>query len=120
MAGTDTTAVTLDSCIIHLCKYPEIQRLIYNCITENNNNNDILTAFIYELLRIMPAVPMGLPREIREDNIWIGEYYIPKGCMLHQNVVGMNYNNKLFENAAQFDIFRWLKKDENKQWIFNN
>ena len=129
-AGTDTSAVTMDACIVYLAKYPKLQQEIYtNIVTYKGNDiSPLLLAFIYEVLRIMPAVPMGLPRFI-ENDVWIDvddengnkiKYRIPKESMIHLNIVGINYNENEFYDAKKFDIYRWLKKGDNdNEWIFN-
>merc|ERR1719361_2611817 len=83
-AGTDTTGVTLDACIVYLAKYPELQQVIRE---DESKEGVMLNAFIYELLRVMPAVPMGLPHFVSEDVlIDVGdnkEFLIPKDCYIH-------------------------------------
>ena len=122
----------MDACIIHLAKYPELQKEIYSDVIENeteSNSNSfsaspLLLAFIFELLRVMPAVPIDLPRYI-ENDVWVecddgNKYKIPKGSLIHQNIVGINYCGREYENPEKFDIYRWVKKDKDTdKLVFN-
>merc|ERR1712083_110483 len=118
-AGTDTTGVTLDACIVYLAKYPELQQLIRE---DKSKEGVMLNAFTYELLRVMPAVPMGLPHFVSEDVlIDVGDnkaFLIAKDCYIHVNCVGMNHNAKMFADPQRFNIYRWLTKNENDEWVF--
>ena len=104
---------------------------IFRCNTKSGEFLDsfsasaLLMAFIYEILRIMPAVPIGLPRHVQDDDIWIdiedgNKYKIPKGSVIHCNVIGINYTEKDFHEPEKFDIYRWVKMDQDShKWVFN-
>jgi cytochrome P450 len=43
-----------------------------------------ITALVLEVLRWIPAVPLGVPRATTEDDVYRG-YFIPKGTIVMQN-----------------------------------
>eukprot|EP01084_Bolivina_argentea_P056021 102584_1 len=129
-AGTDTSAATLEYCIAIAAKYVYIQDEIYEELLENvcdfheneqefNVLNKVqklhkLRAFVFEVLRLIPVVPNNVFRQIRKrDGLKIKtddgkEYVLPNGSVIITNIIGMQYNEKLWKNPDEFDINRWL------------
>ena len=63
-AGMDTTATTLKFVVLYLCKYPQWQERLRqetNTASSDSFGSAPLRAFITEVQRLHPAVPLGVP-----------------------------------------------------------
>ena len=63
-AGMDTTATTLKFVVLYLCKYPQWQERLRqetNTASSDSFGSALLRAFITEVQRLHPAVPLGVP-----------------------------------------------------------
>ncbi|KAK5582229.1 hypothetical protein RB653_003812 [Dictyostelium firmibasis] len=133
MAGTDTTANTLEWIIIKLCNNPIHQEIAYNelkslisskgkiddSIKSSINLSDrpstpYIQAIIKETMRMHPVVVLGLPRYCENDT-FIGEknYFIPKGCKVFINFHSIGYNEKYYKDPYKFDPQRFLESTTN-------
>ena len=92
LAGTETTASTLQWALILLANHPEIQEKLHTEIDsvvprdrppalDDRRQLPFTEAVILELLRNKTTVPLGLPHETLQDTHFIG-YFIPKGTMV--------------------------------------
>ena len=86
-AGMDTTAHTMEVGLLLLAKYPNVQNIVYNELTSNDNNNinsidkkeragfDLskvkefpqLRAFVWEVLRVAAPDPDGVQRSCDKE-----------------------------------------------------
>ena len=77
-AGMDTTAHTMEIGLLLLAKYPNVQSIIYNELTNNSKNKDSFDlstvkefpqfrAFIFETLRLATPAPDGVHRFCDKD-----------------------------------------------------
>ena len=64
-------------------------------------NLPYITAFIKEVLRWRPVLPMGLPHSPREDDEYLG-YHIPKGTLVVENQWAINLDNESFQDSHKF------------------
>ena len=126
--GTDTTAGTLEYCIVVAAKYPNIQEEIYKELDDffnlsSKNIEDInildniqslhkLRAFIFESLRLNPLVPALFRALEKDDGLEVivdgNKYILPDKAIIIPNIVGMQQSPKLWRNPDIFDINRWL------------
>lgn len=68
----------------------------------------ILRAAIKETLRWRPAVPLGVPRLVEEDNVYEG-YFIPKGTIAHIVELAIARDPELYPEPEAFNPARWLE-----------
>ncbi|EAL61070.1 cytochrome P450 family protein [Dictyostelium discoideum AX4] len=138
MAGTDTTANTLEWIIIKLCNSPIHQEIAYNELKKvvsskviiddsikreitlsDRPNTPYIQAIIKETMRMHPVVVFGLPRYC-ENDIFIGDenYFIPKGCKVFINFHSIGYNEKYFKDPYKFEPNRFLENSNNSMDSF--
>ncbi|KAG9253999.1 cytochrome P450 [Emericellopsis atlantica] len=71
-----------------------------------------LQACIKEALRIFSPVPMGLPREVGEGGLSIGDRFFPKGTVLSIHPWVIHHSKQLWGDDAQvFNPDRWFQRD---------
>ncbi|KAL1873531.1 hypothetical protein Daus18300_003894 [Diaporthe australafricana] len=117
-AGHDTTAVTLDWALFRLAKHPDIQDRLraeveqvmadYDEVPslETLNSMKYLRAFLMEVLRFYPAVP--LMARVAAENTTVGGIRIPRGQGVLVSPFAINRSRELWGEAAdEFDVGRW-------------
>jgi cytochrome P450 len=71
-----------------------------------------LQACIKEALRVFSPVPMGLPREVGEGGLSIGDRFFPQGTVLSIHPWVIHHSKELWgDDARVFNPDRWLEKD---------
>eukprot|EP01084_Bolivina_argentea_P215259 365452_1 len=134
LATTETTSDTIESGLILLTKYPEIQNQIYEELhdifqSKNKyemkniklnsfiNKTNYLRAFVHELVRIRLAI--GVPHCNLNENVWIyvdnKKYCIPKNSVIIADINSANTRDKYWikksnNNANNICIDLWLNK----------
>lgn len=129
-AATDTTATTLEFCILVAIKYPDIQEKIHKELTdvlgdkqsditlkiEVYNKLNLLRAFIHEVLRLFAPGPLGGIRHT-DKNYIVNDYVISKGSIVAININAINKDYRFWNNAKSNDDMNeihlnyWLDKD---------
>jgi cytochrome P450 len=114
-----------------LCCHPEIQDKLRNEILKEIKEKKSLTfsdveKMIYlnqvvnETLRMIPPVP-EVDKETDED-MFVGDLFIPKGTLVGMNIFGLHHNPKIWENPNEFIPERWdeekLQKIPNFRYSF--
>ncbi|KAL4234972.1 Cytochrome P450 1A1 [Mactra antiquata] len=122
-AGFDTTNKTLQFLILHMTKYPDIQRKVQNEIDDVVGNRTHVTlkdkerlvfteATILESMRMKAVVPLALPRRALQDTQLKG-YKISKGTVLFFNLHSALYDEEIWGDPDNFRPSRFLD-DNNK------
>lgn len=116
LAGSDTTAVTLDFAIFMLALHPHIQNEVYKeikkiCGTDPVKYEDVhymkyLDCVIKETMRLFPAIPL-IGRSLTKD-VKIGDTILPKGTDVILVIIALHRNEKFWKNALTFDPDRFL------------
>ncbi|EFA79271.1 cytochrome P450 family protein [Heterostelium album PN500] len=126
IAGTDTTASTIDWSIVFLANYPEYQEMIHKEITifENGNNEfnftnmrtslHITQNFIKEVWRLRPIVPLSLPHRTSKEIVF-HDYFIPKDTLIFTNFFSASLNEKIWKDPYVFNPMRYSNKVEASQ-----
>ncbi|KAI8879554.1 cytochrome P450 [Backusella circina FSU 941] len=129
-AGSDTTATTLYWAIGILCSRPDIQKKIQDEIDMFFRENSRLPTFsdhdkmnycvsvIKEVLRYKPVTPFGLPHLANKD-IFVGEYYIPKGSVVVSSMDHMHRNPKVYDRPLDFMPERFMNNTKTMNSISN-
>lgn len=115
-AGHETTSSALQWSIYALCKYPEVQERLRQEI-RNDASTPVtapvidslpyLTAFINEVLRYWPPVPVVSRQAVRD--VVIAGHPIPKGTVINLAAEVTNRDPNLWgPDADEFKVERWL------------
>eukprot|EP01132_Coremiostelium_polycephalum_P005924 gene5924-7375_t len=121
VAGSETTASSLEWLIVYLSNYPETQERLYQELNQfyvSNGGRDptfseknkfpYLNAVIKEGLRMSPPVPLGFPHECTEETKIAG-YTIPKGAQVIGNIYSASLGPEhIWENPHTFNPQRFL------------
>ncbi|KVH89174.1 cytochrome P450 [Cynara cardunculus var. scolymus] len=120
VAGTDTTATTLEWAMAELIRNPEIMKKAQLELTkhmQSNNRNmqesDItrlpyLQAVIKETLRLHPPAPFLVPHEAVHD-VDIQGFMVPKNAKILCNIWAMGRHSDVWSNPEMFMPERFLE-----------
>ncbi|KZT01367.1 cytochrome P450 [Laetiporus sulphureus 93-53] len=125
-AGSDSTAVTIQSFILFMLSHPRCIRQAQEELDKVIGANRLpgfedmerlpyVVACIKETLRRRPTTPMGLPHASLEDDFYRG-YFIPKGSVVIGNVWAMHMDPKRYVNPTAFDPDRFYADGKLTQW----
>ncbi|XP_062999317.1 cytochrome P450 2W1-like [Elgaria multicarinata webbii] len=117
MAGTETTATTLQWAILLMMKYPEIQRKVQEEIKrvlgagrlptfEDKKQMPFANAVVHEVQRFASVVPQ-LPRCTAVDTHFRG-YFIPKGTTVIPSLTSVLYDKTQWETPNRFNPNHFL------------
>jgi cytochrome P450 len=71
-------------------------------------NLPYVNAFIKEVFRWRPVLPMGVAHSPMKDDEYLG-YRIPKGAIVFENQWAINMDDKIFQDPNEFRPERWLQ-----------
>ncbi|XP_058205658.1 flavonoid 3',5'-hydroxylase 2-like [Rhododendron vialii] len=123
IAGTDTSAGTVEWALAEMIKNPRIlkraQKEMDRVIGRDRRleesdlpNLPYLQAICKETLRLHPPVPLSIPR-VSVDPCEVNSYYIPKNTRLFVNVWAIGRDPEVWEDPMEFDPDRFLKENIN-------
>ncbi|KAJ8699282.1 hypothetical protein PTI98_002413 [Pleurotus ostreatus] len=119
-AGAETTWTSLETFLLALLHYPEVQKKGQEEIDRLVGSDQLPTFDDYdalpyvgcvtqEILRWRPTVPIGLPHRLMEDDIYKG-MFIPKGSVVFANALGMALDENIYAEPTKFNPDRFLPK----------
>nr|AFK43950.1 unknown [Medicago truncatula] len=129
LAGTDTSAVTIEWVMSELLNHPEVLKKAKEELDTQIGKNKLvdeqdlsklpyLQNIISETLRLHPPAPLLLPHYSSED-CTIGEFNVPKDTIILTNVWGIHRDPKHWNDALSFKPERFEKEEEvNKVMAF--
>ncbi|KAK4481533.1 hypothetical protein RD792_012434 [Penstemon davidsonii] len=117
LAGTDTTAVTMEWAMDLLLNHPNVLKKAraeldyhvgHNCLVEEPDLSKLpyLQGIVNEALRLYPAVPLLVPRESSND-CTIGRFDVPSKTMLLVNAWSIHRDPKLWDDPESFKPERY-------------
>ncbi|OJJ33663.1 hypothetical protein ASPWEDRAFT_173101 [Aspergillus wentii DTO 134E9] len=117
-AGSETTSSALNSCILYLSAYPDIQRRAQDEIDQvvgsirSPSFSDIehlpyIRAIVKEVFRMRPPTNMGIPHYTTAD-ITYKQHTIPKNSMIIMQQYPLHYDPSLFPDPETFKPERYL------------
>uniref|UniRef100_A0A7N0VJ70 Cytochrome P450 n=1 Tax=Kalanchoe fedtschenkoi TaxID=63787 RepID=A0A7N0VJ70_KALFE len=121
VAGTDTTAATLEWIMTELVRHPtvlaraqeEVHAVVSTagCVSLSHLQTlHYMKCVIKETMRLHPPVPLLVPRESMDDCTLDG-YFIPKKTRILINSYAIGRNPESWVNALEFDPCRFLGTD---------
>ena len=119
IAGRDTTACMLTWAMYRLAKHPDVQKRLLDEVDSFKgelgyaalSHFTLLEAFIHEVLRLHPSVPMDSKRAIKDDQFPDGTF-IPAGVVVRYNPYVVNRLDAFWKDGEEFLIDRWLKDEK--------
>ncbi|EFH64768.1 hypothetical protein ARALYDRAFT_475755 [Arabidopsis lyrata subsp. lyrata] len=122
LAGTNTSAVTLEWALASLLNHPEVlkkardeidNKIGLDGLLEESDvpNLPYLQNIVSEMLRLYPAGPLSVPHVASED-CKVGGYDMPRGTMLLVNVWAIHRDPKLWDDPTSFKPERFEKEGE--------
>ena len=127
MAGTDTSAVTLEWAMANLLNHPEIVKVakmeLDTHISQNHLVDEVdisklpyLQSIVSETLRLHPAAPMLVPHLSSED-CTIGEYNLPQNTILLVNAWAIHRDPNLWNDPTHFRPERFDNESETNKLL---
>ncbi|EGG16688.1 cytochrome P450 family protein [Cavenderia fasciculata] len=139
LGGTDTSSNTIEWFTLMMANYPEVQDKAYQELQyrigqrggetiedQENCGNRILVsdrletpyvnAIIKEIMRLHPIGPLGIPRMAKED-IMIGEYFIPAGTHMIQNIHGLHHDPSHYDQPESFIPERFVHDNHTSHYL---
>ncbi|KAH9983874.1 cytochrome P450 [Russula vinacea] len=118
MAGTDTTVTALETFILAMTLYPEVQRkaqdeidsVVGNSRLPDYSDQDTLPyiqAVLKEVLRWHPVTPLSVFHKAIKSDVYEG-HFIPAGSIVIPNVWGMLHDPNIFTEPDRFHPERWF------------
>ncbi|XP_068649614.1 flavonoid 3',5'-hydroxylase CYP75B138-like [Aristolochia californica] len=118
LAGNDTTWTTMEWAMIEVMKHPEVmknaQEELDKVVGRNHSVEEVhlpklhyVNAFVKEVLRLHPVVPLMLPRTPRQSTP-VGGYMVPKGSRVLVNKWAIQRNPAAWESPEEFRPERFL------------
>ncbi|CAH8274027.1 unnamed protein product [Arabidopsis lyrata] len=125
LAGTDTSAVTLEWAMSNLLNHPGIlekaraeidEKIGSDRLVEESDigNLHYLQNIVSETLRLYPAVPLLLPH-FSSDECKVAGYDMPRRTLLLTNVWAMHRDPGLWEEPERFKPERFEKEGETRK-----
>ena len=121
IAGSDTTSTTLAATLFYLVRTPSaLARLTkevrgaFSQVEEIVSGTELnglvyLKACIDEALRLAPAVPGAIPREVMEGGAVVDGVFLPAGTDCGTPVYSIHRQEKYYRAAGDFVPERWLE-----------
>ncbi|KAK7946581.1 cytochrome P450 [Apiospora aurea] len=128
-AGSETTAAILIGFVQAMVVFPEvaakaqaeIDRICGDRLPDLNDFPDLpyIRGCVKESLRWMPAVTLGVPHAVTQDDSYL-DYHIPKGSAVLINVWGIQNDPARHTHPRRFDPSRWAADAQNSAEAANN
>ncbi|KAJ5724265.1 hypothetical protein N7488_002300 [Penicillium malachiteum] len=121
IAGSDTTSTTLAATLFYLVRSPSaLAKLVsevrgaFNQVEEivsgtQLNELGYLKACIDEALRLAPAVPGAIPREVMEGGAMVDGVFLPAGTNCGTPVYSIHRQEQYYRSADKFIPERWIE-----------
>ncbi|XP_068649616.1 flavonoid 3'-monooxygenase CYP75B137-like [Aristolochia californica] len=118
LAGNDTTWTTMEWAMTEVMKHPEVmknaQEELDKVVGRNHSVEEVhlpnlhyVNAFVKEVLRLHPVVPLMLPRTPSQSTP-VGGYMVPKGSRVLVNMWSIQRNPAAWESPEEFRPERFL------------
>lgn len=121
VAGTDTSATTIEWTITELLRHPECMKKVLEELDsvvgnrlikeEDLNSLPYLNAVLKESFRLHPATPLGLPREASQPFKLQG-YTLPVGTRIFINQWAIHHDPAIYPDPYEFKPERFLQGTE--------
>jgi len=129
LAGTETSASSIEYFIMLMANNPSIQDKAYQELVDivgkgnqvllsHRTSTPYMNALIKENMRYRNIAPLALPRTAKQDiTIGNGKYFIPKNAQVLMNVFALTNDEFYWENPDTFDPSRFLNNNHSDRYI---
>ncbi|VVC30307.1 Cytochrome P450,Cytochrome P450, E-class, group I [Cinara cedri] len=123
-AGVETTVNTLRWFLLYMALNKDVQCELQSLLDlvctgddgiidlENIEHIPLLKACVYEIMRLRPVAPSGIPRVVNKDITILG-YQVPKGTMVLPLQWAMHHDKKYWMDPEIFQPKRFMDDDGN-------
>lgn len=119
IGGADTTVSTLNTFILAMVCYPEVQERAREELDrvlppgrlpdfEDQDSLPYLSALVKEVLRWKPATPIAVPHYLTADDIYDG-YHLPANSVVLGNAWAILHDEVMYPEPLTFNPDRFLK-----------
>lgn len=122
-AGHETSASLLSSLFYVLAQRKDIQDRIHEELDSLLKHQEITSELVKSLdytsrclketLRFYP--PGVNIFKMPNQDIWLGDYFVPKGTQINVHILALHRSEKIWKNASVFDPDRWTEERLNKE-----
>ncbi|KLO13999.1 cytochrome P450 [Schizopora paradoxa] len=127
--GADTTPSSISSFILAMTLYPDVQAKAQEEVDRVTGCNRLpsfadrvdmpyVNALVKEILRWNPAVPLGLPHQVTQDDTYRG-YTIAKGTVIWANIWSILHDEKIYPEPLKFEPERFLNQAGSVDRLFD-
>ncbi|KAJ5263235.1 hypothetical protein N7478_010840 [Penicillium angulare] len=121
IAGSDTTSTTLAAVLFYLVRTPKaLEKLVKEVrsafshveeIVSGSALNELvyLKACIDEALRLAPAVPGAIPREVMDGGVVVDGVFLPAGTNCGTPVYSIHRQEAYYREPGRFVPERWIE-----------
>ena len=122
IAGTDTSAQTVNWILLIMANRPEIQARVHEELdrvigrdalptVDDRTRLPYLFACLAESMRYRTIGPLGLPHRASED-AEVGGYFIPAGTQVLGNIYSIHHDPQYWDSPDEFIPERFLPQDD--------
>ncbi|XP_064600806.1 cytochrome P450 2J4-like [Liolophura sinensis] len=123
VAGTETTATTLQWALVYMINYPDVQTKVRAEIRSvigrgrfptmaDRKHMPYMEATLMEVLRCGDISPLSVPHAASQDTSLAG-YAIPKGTIIMTPLISLHKDPQVWKDPEVFDPCRFLDSDGN-------
>ncbi|KAL1924756.1 uncharacterized protein VTP21DRAFT_4410 [Calcarisporiella thermophila] len=121
LAGHDTTATALSTCLYHLAIHEDVQRRVRDEVLEKIGNEEIsrekqqqltyLTQVVKENMRICPpAFTVAIRQLLAEERF--GRHLLPAGTLITADIYALHHNKHFWPDPDHFNPERFTPANE--------
>ncbi|KAG2117063.1 cytochrome P450 [Suillus discolor] len=121
LAGMETTASILQTFLLAMILYPDVQARARAEIDQAVRHDSMpclddraslpyIDAILHEVMRWYPPAPLGIAHATSNDDVYDG-HFIPKGAIVMVNQWALSRDEDIFPDASRFDPSRHLTVD---------
>ncbi|KAI3615926.1 cytochrome p450 [Moniliophthora roreri] len=121
VASADTTLSSIGTFFLAMANNPQCQERAQREIDavvgsdrlpsfDDRKAMPYVEAIYREVLRWHPAVPLGVPHVLTEDDTY-NEYHLPQGCTVFANIWAMTHDERVYAEPYRFKPERFFDAD---------
>ncbi|KAK4502129.1 hypothetical protein PRZ48_005552 [Zasmidium cellare] len=125
-AGSDAIRLTLAATVFYWLKNPDTfdkaaAEIRSSVSSPEEVSESVLASLKYlracidETMRLSPAKPSSLPREVMEGGIVVDGIHVPKGATVGVSVYALHHDPEIYPEPYSYNPERWLKQPQDRR-----